>query len=86
MGALAVMAYQTLVSRTVDPQDPAVLTVGAFQAGDANNVIPDSATLKLNLCWYNPKVREQLIAWHQAASPTQWRLQPMFPKTKCRNT
>ena len=61
MGAMAVMAYQTLVSRVVDPQEPSVLTVGSFQAGDANNVIPDSATLKVNLRWFNPKVREQLI-------------------------
>jgi hippurate hydrolase len=62
MGAMAVIGYQSLVSRTVDPQEPAVLTVGAFQAGNANNVIPDSATLKVNLRWYDPKVREQLIA------------------------
>ena len=62
MGAMAVMAYQTLVSRVVDPQDPAVVTVGAFQAGDANNVIPNSATLKVNLRWFDPKVREQLIS------------------------
>ncbi len=61
MGAMAVMAYQTLVSRVVDPQEPSVLTVGAFQAGDANNVIPDTATLKVNLRWFNPGVREQLI-------------------------
>ena len=62
MGAMAVMAYQTLVSRVVDPQEPSVVTVGAFQAGDANNVIPDTATLKVNLRWFEPKVREQLIA------------------------
>jgi hippurate hydrolase len=61
MGAMAVMAYQTLISRVMDPQEPSVLTVGAFQAGDANNVIPNSATLKLNLRWFDPKVREQLI-------------------------
>ncbi len=62
MGALAVIEYQSLVHRSVDPQEPAVITVGAFQAGDANNVIPDRATLKVNLRWYNPKVRAQLIA------------------------
>jgi hippurate hydrolase len=45
----------------VDPQEPSVITVGAFQAGDVNNVIPDSATLKLNLRWFDPKVREQMI-------------------------
>jgi amidohydrolase len=61
MGSMAVLGYQTLISRTVDPQEPAVITVGAFQAGEVNNVIPDSATLKLNLRWFDPKVREQMI-------------------------
>lgn len=61
MGALAVIGYQTIISRSVDPQEPTVITVGSFQAGDANNVIPDSATLKLNLRWYDPKVRTQMI-------------------------
>ncbi len=62
MGAMAVLAYQSLVGRSIDPQEPSVVTVGAFQAGDANNVIPDQATLKVNLRWFDPKVREQLIA------------------------
>jgi hippurate hydrolase len=61
MGSMAVLSYQTLISRTMDPQEPAVITVGAFQAGDVNNVIPDSATLKVNLRWFNLKVREQMI-------------------------
>jgi len=61
MGSMAVLGYQTLISRTVDPQEPAVITVGAFQAGEVNNVIPDSATLKLNLRWFDPKVREQMV-------------------------
>lgn len=61
MGSMAVLGYQTLISRTVDPQEPAVITVGAFQAGDVNNVIPDSATLKLNLRWFDPKVRDQMV-------------------------
>jgi len=61
MGSMAVLGYQTLISRAVDPQEPAVITVGAFQAGEVNNVIPDSATLKLNLRWFDPKVREQMI-------------------------
>jgi hippurate hydrolase len=62
MAALAVVAYQNLVSRSIDPQEPSVITVGAFQAGDAHNVIPDTATLKVNLRWYDPKVRDRLIA------------------------
>lgn len=61
MGALAIVGYQALVSQSIDPQEPAVLTVGSFQAGNANNVIPDTATLKVNIRWFEPKVREKLI-------------------------
>lgn len=61
MGSQAVMAYQAIVSRLVDQSEPAVLTVGAFQAGLANNVIPDSATLKLNLRWYDPAVKDTMV-------------------------
>jgi len=61
MGSQAVMAYQTIVSRLVDQSKPAVLTIGSFQAGLANNVIPDSATLKLNLRWYDPAVKDGML-------------------------
>jgi len=56
MASQAVMAYQTVVSRFVDQSKSAVLTVGAFNAGTANNIIPDTATLKLNLRWYDDPV------------------------------
>src|SRR5262245_13074515 len=62
MGALAIVGYQALVGQSIDPQEPSVLTVGSFQAGNANNVIPDTATLKVNIRWFEPKVREQLIS------------------------
>jgi len=61
MAAAAVMQYQTAVSRTVNPQQPAVLTVGSIQAGTANNVIPEQALLKLNLRYFDLSVRQQLI-------------------------
>jgi hippurate hydrolase len=62
IGALAIVGYQTIVSQSIDPQEPSVLTVGSFQAGNANNVIPDEATLKVNIRWFKPEVREKLIA------------------------
>jgi len=61
MGARAVMAYQSIVSRNIDPQQPAVLTVGAIQIGEAHNVIQDGGTLKLNLRWYEQSVRRELL-------------------------
>lgn len=39
------IALQTLISRENDPQQHTTLTIGLFQAGGANNVIPDSAEL-----------------------------------------
>ncbi len=55
-----VMALQTVVSRNVDPLHTAVVTVGALQAGQANNVIPDQATLKLSVRALDPEVRSLL--------------------------
>jgi amidohydrolase len=43
IGARTVVALQTIVSREVKPGDVAVITVGYFQAGTKNNVIPDHA-------------------------------------------
>jgi hippurate hydrolase len=61
MAALAVVEFQSIISRTIAPNETAVLTVGAIQAGSAYNVIPDQARLKANLRWFNPYVREQLL-------------------------
>jgi hippurate hydrolase len=55
--ASIVMALQTIVSRNVDPLQPAVVTVGSLQAGQANNVIPASAKLEISLRALDPKVR-----------------------------
>jgi len=61
MASMAVMQYQTIISRSIAAQDAAVLTVGAFQSGIDNNVIPSSALLKLNLRWFNEKDRNILL-------------------------
>jgi hippurate hydrolase len=69
-----VMALQTVVSRNVDPLQTTVVTVGALQAGQANNVIPDQATLKLSVRALDPEVRSLLkqriheLVTQQAAS------------------
>ncbi|MFK7917010.1 MAG: M20 family metallopeptidase [Ilumatobacter sp.] len=38
-----VLALNSMITRTVDPFDPAVLTIGQIHAGTANNVIPETA-------------------------------------------
>ncbi|MGH8917350.1 MAG: amidohydrolase, partial [Actinomycetes bacterium] len=68
MAALAVVEFQTIVSRMIAPQETAVLTVGSVQAGSASNVIPDRALLKANIRWFSPHVRDQLLAGIKAIS------------------
>jgi len=62
MAAMAVVQYQMIISRIIDPQETAVLTVGSIQAGTDNNVIPETALLKINLRFFNPRVRDVMIA------------------------
>lgn len=56
----AVVNLQTVVSRKVDPIQPAVVTVGAIHAGTTFNIIPDSAELKGTLRCFDTQVRQQL--------------------------
>jgi hippurate hydrolase len=73
-GASLVLALQSIVARNVDPLASAVVTVGLFQAGTANNVIPGRATLELSVRALDREVRALLrrriheLAQAQAAS------------------
>ena len=60
-GATIVLGLQSIVARNVDPLQMAVITVGAFNAGSAHNVIPESATLKLSVRALDREVRETLL-------------------------
>lgn len=61
-GASIVMALQTIVSRNVDPQDAAVVTVGSLQSGTTHNIIPHGAVLKLNMRTFRAEVRDAVKA------------------------
>ncbi len=60
VGAQIVTALQTIVSRERDPLTPAVVTVGAFLAGSAPNVIPDTATLRGTVRSFSADERQRL--------------------------
>jgi hippurate hydrolase len=68
MAAHAITQYQTIVARAIDPKEAAVITVGSVQAGEANNVIPGEALLKLSLRWFKPEVRQTMISGIQAVN------------------
>ncbi len=62
MAASTAMRLQTIVSREIAPGDNAVLTIGALHAGIRENIIPEDATLKLNIRTYDEKVRNKMLA------------------------
>jgi hippurate hydrolase len=61
MAAHFVTALQTIVSRRIDPVDPAVVTVGSIHGGATYNVIPDEVRLQLTVRSYAPEVRRQIL-------------------------
>ena len=55
-----VASVQKVVSRQVDPIEPAVVTIGAIHGGTTHNVIPSSVTLLGTVRAFNPTVRERM--------------------------
>ena len=60
MAAQIVTALQTVVSREVDPVEPAVLTVGEIGAGTAFNIIPETARLGGTVRTLNEDLRSRM--------------------------
>jgi hippurate hydrolase len=58
--ASIMMGLNSIVAREVNAQKAAVVTVGSVQAGDACNVIPESALMKLSVRALDGEVRMQL--------------------------
>jgi len=56
-----ISALQTIVSRNLNALDAAVISVTAVNAGDAFNVIPDSAVLRGTIRTFKPEVRELVL-------------------------
>jgi hippurate hydrolase len=61
LAASVVLRLQTVVAREVTPGEPAVLTVGSIRSGTKSNVIPDTATLLLNLRTYSDGTRSAML-------------------------
>jgi hippurate hydrolase len=62
IAARTVVTLQTIVSREINPMDPAVVTVGTFHAGTKRNVIANDAMIELTVRSYKPEVQKQLLA------------------------
>lgn len=60
IGSELVGHLQHIVSRKVNPLKPAVVSIGTFEAVNANNIIADTAVLKGTVRTYDDEVREQI--------------------------
>lgn len=64
-----VLALQSIVSRTIDPLDSAVITIAMIQAGSAANQIPGEAVLRGTMRTLRSAVRDQVeAAIHRVAA------------------
>lgn len=61
LGAHMVTRLQTIVSRELPPQEPAVVTCGTFHAGLKENIIPDRAEFTLNIRALTEESRNRVI-------------------------
>ncbi len=61
LAARIVEGLQSIVSREVDPQDAAVITVGAIHAGTKRNIISDEARLLLTVRSFRDTTRPMLL-------------------------
>jgi hippurate hydrolase len=57
VGAQLITALQSIVARSIDPLESAVISICEFHAGNARNVIPQTAELKGTVRTLNPEVR-----------------------------
>jgi hippurate hydrolase len=62
LGSQIVLGLQTVVSRSLPPREPGVITVGAFHAGTKHNIISDRAHLQLTVRNESREARDLLLA------------------------
>jgi len=60
VGAQIVNQVQSIVARNIDPLDAAVVSICTFQAGSADNIIPQTARLRGTVRSLRPEVRDLL--------------------------
>ncbi len=60
IAAKIILDIQTIVSRTINPVKPAVVTVGAISGGSKHNVIPEEVKMLLTIRYFEDEILEQI--------------------------
>jgi amidohydrolase len=53
-------ALQTIVSRSIEPIESGVVSIGSISGGDAYNILPERVVMKGTARWYRPEVGDQI--------------------------
>jgi len=61
LSAQYITAIQSIVSRNLSSNDPAVITVGAIHGGTVGNIIPDQVQLKLTIRSFSAAARQTIL-------------------------
>jgi len=89
LSAEMISAFQTIVSREINPIEPAVVTVGSIHGGTVHNIIPDEVKMQLTLRSYSQDVRNQTIEALERMTENMARLaglpEEKFPTIKVRD-
>lgn len=62
IAAAFIEQIQTIVSRQISPQDPAVVTVGKIEGGTKRNIIPNQVKLELTCRAFSEKARQSILS------------------------
>jgi amidohydrolase len=62
LSAHVILALNGIISRKLNPFDPAVISIGSIHAGNAENVIPNRVDILGTLRYTHPEVQEQIHA------------------------
>jgi amidohydrolase len=62
VSAAIIGALQTIVSRTIEPIEGGVVSVGSIAGGEAYNILPERVVMKGTARWYRPEVGDQIEA------------------------
>ncbi len=60
LASRTVLALQTIVSREINPFNPAVITVGSIHGGSKHNIIPDEVKMQLTIRFFKDEVYEEI--------------------------
>jgi amidohydrolase len=60
VSAQIVGALQTIVSRSIEPIEGGVVSIGSISGGEAYNILPERVTMKGTARWYRAEVGDQI--------------------------